>query len=278
MDWTWRLDSVVPVALELAVVAGGVVALLACLAGGLSLVARRAVRLGLQVAFSLSLGLGLAGHGEAAALAAFVTIVAAAGAAVVAALAKAFRRVRGAPKRAALAACCVLVLDGYHTSSGTDWPVVAFVLVGLLWLGLLAGHLAMRRWRAVRALAVACAVWAAAIAAFGAWSRFNLRLAEGRARAVIAACRDFERDHRRLPATLDELVPAYLPQVPRANWTILGHFVYEPERSALSWLDPWPHERTFSFTTGKWDRHRLFGLPDDVDDEDDTEDGAALDA
>jgi hypothetical protein len=80
---------------------------------------------------------------------------------------------------------------------------------------------------------------------------------------VIEACRRFESDHQRLPASLDELVPGYIPSVPRANWTILGHFVYEPERRSLSFLDPWPFERTYFFATGAWDWHRLVGADDD---------------
>ncbi len=279
MDWTWRLDGVVPLAVELAAILGGVVALLGLLAGGLSLLGRRLVRAALQLALALALGLAYAGYEEAALLTVVLTAVAGFGAAVVVAIVAARRRLRWSALRAAVAAGLVLAWDGSHTASTIDWPALTLVLACIGGLGLVLVSLAFRRWTRSRALVAAWAVWLAVGGLLAGWSRFNLRLAERRADVVIDACRRFESDHRRLPASLGELVPGYIPSVPRANWTILGHFVYEPERRALSFLAPWPFERTYSFATGEWDGHRLFGAGDDDSasgrGEDDSEDRAA---
>lgn len=279
MDWTWRLDGVVPLAVELAAILGGVLALLALLAGGLSLLGRRSVRAALQLALALALGLAFAGYEEAALLSVVLTAMAGLGAAVVVAVVVARRRLRWPALRALVAAGLVLAWDGSHTVSSIDWPTLALALACIGGLGLVLVSLAFRRWTRSRALVAAWAVWLAVGGLVAGWSRFNLRLAERRADVVIDACRRFESDQQRLPASLGELVPGYLPSVPRANWTILGHFVYEPERRALSFLAPWPFERTYSFSTGEWDGHRLFGAGDDDSasgrGEDDSEDRAA---
>jgi hypothetical protein len=263
MDWTWRLDGVVPLAVELAAILGGVVALLAFLAGGLSLLGRRLVRAGLQLALALALALAFAGYEEAALLTVLLTALAGVGAAVVVAVVVARRRLHSPALRAGVAAGLVLAWDGSHTASSIDWPTLALALACIGGLGLVLVSLAFRRWTRSRALVAAWAVWLAVGGLLAGWSRFNLRLAERRADVVIDACRRFESDQQRLPASLGELVPGYLPSVPRANWTILGHFVYEPERRALSFLAPWPFERTYFFSTGEWDGHRLFDADDD---------------
>lgn len=278
MDWTWRLDTVVPAALEVAVIAGGALALLAWLAGGLSLLGRRAVRLAMRLVVLLALGLVLAGYEDAAMIAAAVAFVAGLGAVSVSAILLVARRVRTPAWRAALAAGAVLLWDGMHASPRADGPTAVLLLVGVLGLVVLAAYAALRRWGRARSLAVAWAVWALVVVGFSAWSRLNLRLATDRAHTVIAACRRFEADHRRLPGSLEELVPAYLPQVPRANWTILGHFVYEAERGALSYLDPWPFEQTYFFASDHWDWHRLYGRDDDDGRGADSDDATERDA
>lgn len=262
MDWTWRLDGVVPLAVELAAILGGVVALLGLLAGGLSLLGRRLVRAALQLALALALTLAFVGYEEAALLTVVLTAVAGLGAAVVVAIVAARRRLRWPALRSGVAAGLVLAWDGSHTASSIDWPTLVLALACVGGLGLVLASLVLRRWTRSRALVAAWAVWLALGGLLAGWSRFNLRLAERRADVVIEACRRFESDHRRLPASLGELVPAYLPTVPRANWTILGHFVYEPDRRALSFLAPWPFERTYSFSTGEWDWHRLYEAGD----------------
>jgi len=49
-------------------------------------------------------------------------------------------------------------------------------------------------------------------------------LARGRAEIVIAAVERFRQEHGRFPEDLDELVPTYLPAIPRAKPFTLGHF------------------------------------------------------
>jgi hypothetical protein len=184
MDWTWRLDGVIPLAVELAAILGGVLALLALLAGGLSLLGRRAVRAALQLALALALGLAFAGYEEAALLSVVLTAVAGLGAAVVAAIVAARRRLRWPALRAGVAAGLVLAWDGSHTAATIDWPTLTLALACFGGLGLVLVSLAFRRWTGSRALVAAWAVWLAVGGLVAGWSRFNLRLAERSAGVV----------------------------------------------------------------------------------------------
>jgi hypothetical protein len=78
------------------------------------------------------------------------------------------------------------------------------------------------------------------------------------AEQIIAACRAFERKHGRLPTTLEELVPEFLPSLPRAVYDgpHFG-FVYDVEpdsrRHVLGWTDRIPFGRPFYvFEEDRW--------------------------
>jgi hypothetical protein len=78
------------------------------------------------------------------------------------------------------------------------------------------------------------------------------------AEQIIAASRAFEQRHGRLPATLEELVPEFLPAVPPAKYSgpHFG-FVYDvgPDsgRHVLSWTEHIPFGRPFYvFEEDRW--------------------------
>lgn len=52
------------------------------------------------------------------------------------------------------------------------------------------------------------------------------KIAETNADRIIKACEQFHVANGRYPKTLDELVPQYLPSVPRAKYCLLGVFWY----------------------------------------------------
>jgi hypothetical protein len=53
------------------------------------------------------------------------------------------------------------------------------------------------------------------------------RIGEANAPRIIAACEEFHAANGRFPKTLDELVPQYMPSVPRAKYSLLyGEFEY----------------------------------------------------
>ena len=168
--------------------------------------------------------------------------------------------------RAVGAALVLLVWDGLYLSR--DWLSLGIVVGFVTQLLLAVVAFLARRGLAVRAHVAAAGVWVVVLFAVAGFSRFNLRLAEARSQTVIAACRQFERDHGRLPIELEELVPGYLPRLPRADWTLLGDFRYAADEGvALGYFHPWPWMRIYTFDDDKWwwDRAPVVVGEDDED-------------
>lgn len=88
------------------------------------------------------------------------------------------------------------------------------------------------------------------------WIGANNGIAQERAEGVIAAVKAYRADAGRYPAALGELVPRYLPAVPRAKYTLAFHeFGYRSSGS-----DAWLHyvalppfgRPTYAFSSGRW--------------------------
>jgi hypothetical protein len=215
MDWTWSFDDVAVAAITLATAAGAVLSLALCATVSVWLLCCGACRRW-------------------------------------AALPRPLRWLASPTGRAAAAAFVVLSWDGLYLNNG---GINAFLLLlgAVLQAVLAVVCLVARRGAAARSHAGAALVWVAALVAMAAHSRFNLQLSSERADAVIAACRRFEGDFGRLPLSLDELVPRYLPRVPVASWTVFGAFSYETRtRPQLVFFHPWPILRIYAFETGEW--------------------------
>ncbi|WP_224242389.1 hypothetical protein [Hyalangium gracile] len=78
------------------------------------------------------------------------------------------------------------------------------------------------------------------------------------AERIIAACRAFERKEGRLPEKLEELIPEFLPSLPRALYDG-PHFGFtydaasEPPRHVLGWTDRIPFGRPYYvFEEDRW--------------------------
>jgi hypothetical protein len=84
----------------------------------------------------------------------------------------------------------------------------------------------------------------------------QLRIAEANAPRIIAACEEFHAANGRFPKTLDELVPRYMPSVPRAKHCLaLGEFVYwySDGKPMLMWYAIPPFGRNiYFFENGRW--------------------------
>lgn len=109
----------------------------------------------------------------------------------------------------------------------------AYVGVGIIGMGygmvlvvvfvILAVTQRQRRWECFRVAMIYALMFVATMALASA----NIKLAQRRAAPVILAVRRYNSEHGHYPKTLDELVPAYLPSVPRAGFTLLSrHFGY----------------------------------------------------
>ncbi len=85
----------------------------------------------------------------------------------------------------------------------------------------------------------------------------NIRLAQRRADPVISAVNRYHSEQGHYPKTLGELVPRYLPSVPRAGFTLLSRdFRYYPyhdnERPQLIFPAMFHGLFAYDFQTGSW--------------------------
>jgi hypothetical protein len=81
------------------------------------------------------------------------------------------------------------------------------------------------------------------------------RIAEANASQVIAACEEFNAANGRFPKTLDELVPRYMPFIPRAKYCLVyGEFRYmNNEHPMLVWHVVPPYGRNiYDFEKRRW--------------------------
>jgi hypothetical protein len=215
MDWTWYFDDVAAPGIAVATVAGAILSLVLSAAVGVWLLCCGACRRW-------------------------------------AALPRPLRGLGSPYGRAAAAAFVLLSWDGLYLNNGGQNAAVILLGFGLQAV-LAIGCVVLRKGSAARAHAAAALVWVLALVAMAGFSRFNLRLALDRADTVIAACRRFESDFDRLPVSLDELVPGYMPRVPLASWTVFGAFSYEVEpQPQLTFFAAWPTLRIYVFETDRW--------------------------
>ncbi len=83
----------------------------------------------------------------------------------------------------------------------------------------------------------------------------QLRIAEANAARIIAACEEFHAAKRRFPKTVNELVPGYMPSVPRAKYCLAwGEFVYfNYGKPMLVWCVVPPFgRRIYDFEARRW--------------------------
>ena len=137
-----------------------------------------------------------------------------------------YRQQPGPVRRSLLVLLVFVALDGLVMGQGIWTLLVATVAV--------VAQLRLSAWRAVkrdaprsRAHLRAAGVYVITVAMVLAYVSTNNRIAARRADEVIAACRGYEAAHGRLPTALSELVPAFLPRVPRAKYTLMyADFAY----------------------------------------------------
>jgi hypothetical protein len=83
----------------------------------------------------------------------------------------------------------------------------------------------------------------------------QVRIAEMNAERIVSACEAFRVSCGEYPTSLDELVPRYLPSVPRAKYCLaFGNFFYSSgRRPRLVWcVTPPFHRRIYDFEMRRW--------------------------
>lgn len=155
-----------------------------------------------------------------------------------------------------LLAVAFYVLDSFVV--GSLWPAL-IVLVLARFLRLVIAESAARTEPDPRARieGLRILIYVAVIALSAGTLHLHNQVAQRRAVAVIGAIERYQRDQGQYPHTLDDLVPAYLPAVPRAKLTLtFNRFSYSDggdEGGSLRWtrLPPYGLAR-YSFKERRW--------------------------
>ncbi len=81
----------------------------------------------------------------------------------------------------------------------------------------------------------------------------NWRIAEHKAKPIIVACEGFHAKYQRYPQKLDELVPEFLPSIPRAKYTLAARdFGYDNAGPSLYFLVAFHGVASYDFQTRTW--------------------------
>jgi hypothetical protein len=158
-------------------------------------------------------------------------------------------------KRTGLLLGLLFLVDLGFMGQGVFSMLVAVVGVTVLMLGCAWSFIRGQRPRAASRAARAALYFLLGAATFGAM-RFHAETARVNADRVIAACRSYESAHGRLPQRLQDLVPAFLPAVPRAKHTgMYGEFMYlsSPASHTLIYVAFPPFgRRLYHFEESRW--------------------------
>jgi hypothetical protein len=128
--------------------------------------------------------------------------------------------------RTAVVLAGIFLVDLGYSGQGLSSLLVAFVGLVLLTVGALWAF-----FRGARPLARSRGLRASAYLILGAatvaTTQFHLATAQHHAATVIEACQAYKTRHGMLPSTLQQLVPEFLPAVPRAKYTLAwSNFTY----------------------------------------------------
>jgi hypothetical protein len=81
------------------------------------------------------------------------------------------------------------------------------------------------------------------------------KIAETNADRIIKAVEEFHVINGRFPKTLDELVPKYLPSIPRAKYCMAGtfwYFNYPESQCMLMWSKLGFYRKIYNFDMKRW--------------------------
>ncbi len=159
-------------------------------------------------------------------------------------------------KRTAVALGVLFLLDLGYAGQGLISILVAGCGAVLLTIGAIWSAVKREAPRASSRALRASLYLVLGVAAYGT-ATFHRVTAERRADRVIDACRAFQARRGALPSRLDDLVPEFLPAVPRAKFTLAyGNFTYsafDAGRHTLMYTTLPPFgRRVYHFEGARW--------------------------
>ncbi|MEO5727553.1 MAG: hypothetical protein ABI134_17905 [Byssovorax sp.] len=166
----------------------------------------------------------------------------------------------GAASRSLIVHGCVAAflygVDAFLFSQGAIAGIVTIAMVLLGIVRLVRGVVADRRY--IRSGFTIIAIYSMMMAAVVVTIRANNRMARERADEIVVALKRYRSATGDFPVRLEELVPEYMPTVPRAKYTLLFnkfHYHCDPmkHQGSLMYVDVPPFGRpTYRLDTDTW--------------------------
>lgn len=162
-----------------------------------------------------------------------------------------YRRLKLATSLSALAAIAFFFFDAFLVGA----PALStFILLYLLFYLFPVSLFSIRNKPKLKYFGYKVIIYTLLVVASFAFHAYDISIAEARAQRLIAAVDHYYQDKGAYPDTLQNLVPAYLPEIPRVRIGP-GKFYYlgAPDDPHLMYADYPPFGRTsWSFTNRKW--------------------------
>ena len=157
---------------------------------------------------------------------------------------------------AAIVGTLVYLFDGWVLGQGALSLLVGAIAMLVAIAKGLAALLGKRSRAAAVQLAVAL-LWVSTMALTIVTVRFQASHAQARAETLVSACKAYKATNGVYPERLQDLVPRYLPSVPRAKYTLgFGEFLYHRsahDEAMLMYTSIPPFLRTFyDFEKERW--------------------------
>jgi hypothetical protein len=153
--------------------------------------------------------------------------------------------------RTAIVLSLIFLFDLFWVGQGLISLFIAFFGIPILTVGAIWSALRKQGpWARSRLLRAGMyLLFGAATVAAG---RLHVWTATSRAQTLIVACQAYKQDHAAFPQRLDDLVPKYLPSIPRAKYTLMwGEFTYRAPTLSYVAMPP-VGRRLYNLEEGRW--------------------------
>ena len=162
-----------------------------------------------------------------------------------------YRRLKLATSLSGLAAIAFFIFDAFLVGAPS---LSMFILLYLVFYLIPVSLFALRNRPKLKYFGYKVIIYALLVAASFGFHAYDISIAEARAQNLIAAVDHYYQDKGAYPDTLQNLVPAYLPEIPKVR---IGpgkfYYVGAPGDPHLMYADYPPFGRTsWSFSDRKW--------------------------
>lgn len=156
-------------------------------------------------------------------------------------------------KKTIFAALCLFIVDAFVMNQGSIAVITGAIII--LWI--LPKSIVMKlKNKSARVPLTKAAIYGAMVLFVFLANYSNNKLARYRAETLIVAIEKYHQDTGQYPKTLSNLVPAYIPNVPLAKYTMMFNefkYINQEDTQTIFYVAMPPFGRTtYSFNRQSW--------------------------